>query len=257
MTTRICKICKKEFIYKHKEITCSNKCRKENKRQWSKKYWSKDDVKEKRKSYKKGDVAEYKKKWQSSQKGKDWWKLYRKKHRKIIQQRVNNWRINKRKTSATYRLVERLRGQIGQAIKRKNFAKSQSSIKYLGVQLRYFKKYLEHKFKPGMTWENFGKIWHIDHIIPISMVDTSKEENIKFVFHYRNLQPMFAKDNLKKSNKVFVPAEKGDKLRDIDVKIKKILKRIHPEQELDFNIITKPIDERGRGVEIILKRTIN
>ena len=91
MTTRICKICKKEFIYKHKEITCSNKCRKENKRQWSKKYWSKDDVKEKRKSYKKGDVAEYKKKWQSSQKGKDWWKLYRKKHRKIIQQRVNNW----------------------------------------------------------------------------------------------------------------------------------------------------------------------
>ena len=89
------------------------------------------------------------------------------------------------------------------------------------------------------------------------MVDTSKEENIKFVFHYRNLQPMFAKDNLKKSNKVFVPAEKGDKLRDIDLKIKKILKRVHPEQELDFNIITTPIDERGRGVEIILKRTIN
>ena len=52
-------------------------------------------------------------------------------------------------------------------------------------------------------------------------------------------------------------AEKGDKLRDIDAKINNILKRVHPEQELDFNIITTPIDERGRGVEIILKRTIN
>jgi len=68
---------------------------------------------------------------------------------------------------------------------------------------------------------------------------------------------MFAKENLKKSNKVFIPAEKGDKLRDMDTKINNILKRIHPEQELDFNIITTPIDKRGRGVEIILKRTIN
>jgi hypothetical protein len=257
MLTRVCKICNKKFIYKHREKMCSDKCKIENKKQWSKKYWSTDKVKEKRKTYKKGNKVGNSKKWQSSEKGKEWWSRYRKENREIIQQRINKWRNNKRKTSALYRLTERIRGQLKQAVKRRNFSQSQSTIQYLGVKLKYFKKYLEHKFQEGMTWENFGKVWHIDHIIPISMVDTSKEENIKFVFHYRNLQPMFAKDNLKKSNKVFVPAEKGDKLRDIDLKIKKILKRVHPEQELDFNIITTPIDERGRGVEIILKRTIN
>ena len=257
MPTRICKICNKEFIYKHREITCSEKCRKENKKQWSKKYWSNDDIKEKRKSYKKGDVAVYKKKWQSSVKGKEWWSLYRKKNRKVIKQRINKWRVNKRKTSVNYKLIERIRGQLKQAIKRKNFAKSQSSIQYLGIQFKYFKKYLEHKFQKGMTWENFGKVWHIDHIIPISIVDTSKEENLKFVFHYRNLQPLFAKDNMRKGNKVWVPAEKGDKIRDMDVKIKNILKRVHPEHEIDFNFILKPIDERGIGVEIIFKHLVN
>jgi len=257
MPTRICKICNKEFIYKHREKTCSDECKKENTKQWQKKYFASEKYKERRKTYKKGNVVETRKRWQNSQKAKEWWSLYRKKNKKVILKRINNWRINKRKTSVTYKLIERLRGQLKEAVKRRNFSKSQNTIQYLGVQLKYFKKYLEHKFQEGMTWENFGKVWHIDHIIPISIVDTSKEENLKFVFHYRNLQPMFAKDNMRKGNKVWIPAEKGDKIRDMDVKIKNILKRVHPEHEIDFNFILKPIDERGIGVEIIFKHSVN
>lgn len=61
------------------------------------------------------------------------------------------------------------------------------------------------QFEPGMTWDNLGKgegKWQIDHIIPCSYFDLTKEENQRICFNYRNLQPLWAKDNVKKSNKI-------------------------------------------------------
>lgn len=61
------------------------------------------------------------------------------------------------------------------------------------------------QFEPGMTWDNLGKgegKWQIDHIIPCSYFDLTKEENQRICFNYRNLQPLWAKDNLEKSNSV-------------------------------------------------------
>lgn len=52
-----------------------------------------------------------------------------------------------------------------------------------------------------MTWNNYGK-WHIDHIIPISSAKT--EEEVIKLNHYTNLQPLWAKDNLKKGNKIIL-----------------------------------------------------
>ena len=63
------------------------------------------------------------------------------------------------------------------------------------------KKYLESKFVEGMTWETQGK-WHIDHIIPVSSVKT--EEYIYKLYHYTNLQPLWSKDNLRKSDKILL-----------------------------------------------------
>lgn len=203
-------------------------------------------------------------------------KKWREKNSERVKKRFQNWKLNltdeqreiqriklnkyvreRKKTDPNFKLSQILRTQLYKALYSKNAVKENRALELLGVQIKYFRKYLEHRFKKGMTWENYGSVWHIDHIIPLSIIDISKEENLKFAFHYRNLQPMFARENIQKSNKIFIPAEKGDKLRDMDVKIKKILKRVHPEQELDFNIITTPIDKRGRGVEIIFKRTIN
>lgn len=69
----------------------------------------------------------------------------------------------------------------------------------LGCSYEFFKSHIENKFVDGMTWDNHGD-WHYDHIKPISLGKT--EEEILTLNHYTNLQPLWAKDNLKKSNKI-------------------------------------------------------
>ena len=78
--------------------------------------------------------------------------------------------------------------------------KSVSAVKDLGITIPEFKKYLESLFAEGMSWENIGK-WHIDHIRPLSSFDLSKREEQLLACNYKNLQPLWAKDNLIKSNK--------------------------------------------------------
>ena len=68
----------------------------------------------------------------------------------------------------------------------------------LGLNLAGFKSYMESKFQDGMTWENYGQ-WHIDHIKPISLATT--EQEVMELNNYNNLQPLWAVDNIKKSNK--------------------------------------------------------
>jgi len=61
---------------------------------------------------------------------------------------------------------------------------------------------LETKFLEGMDWDNYGIYgWHIDHIKPCSLFNLENIEEQKKCFHYTNLQPLWAIDNLKKGNK--------------------------------------------------------
>ena len=70
----------------------------------------------------------------------------------------------------------------------------------VGCSKDYFRKDFAKKFKPGMTWANHGK-WHIDHIIPLSRFNPKSLEDIKKANHYSNLQPLWAKENLRKKDK--------------------------------------------------------
>ncbi len=66
------------------------------------------------------------------------------------------------------------------------------------------KKHIESNFVTGMTWDNYGK-WHIDHIIPLSFFRYTSPEDVEFKMCWRleNLQPLWAEDNIAKSNKIF------------------------------------------------------
>jgi hypothetical protein len=68
--------------------------------------------------------------------------------------------------------------------------------------IEQLKSHLESKFQLGMTWDNYGQ-WHIDHIKPESWFkyDSIDDESFKKCWSLDNLQPMWAIENIKKSNK--------------------------------------------------------
>lgn len=76
-----------------------------------------------------------------------------------------------------------------------------SSYKNLGCNSEMFKVYIESKFKEGMYWSNYGA-WEIDHIFPLSKINLNDLDSLAKVLHYTNLQPLWAIENKRKSNKI-------------------------------------------------------
>ena len=128
---------------------------------------------------------------------------YRKENLEKIREYQNIWVKNKYNTDINYRLKTNIRSKITDILNMQNILKKERTIKYLGCSIKEFKIYLENKFQEGMSWDNYGKYgWHVDHIIPCSSFDLTDIEQQKICFHYTNLQPLWAKDNLQKSNKI-------------------------------------------------------
>ena len=76
-----------------------------------------------------------------------------------------------------------------------------SSKKLVGCNLLKLRQHLESQFTVGMSWKNQGA-WHIDHIIPCASFNLTNPSEQKKCFHYSNLQPLWACDNLSKSSKL-------------------------------------------------------
>lgn len=74
--------------------------------------------------------------------------------------------------------------------------------KLLGCSWDTLRLWIEENFVAGMTWDNYGEVWHIDHTLPCSIFDFTDEESVKACFNWTNLAPMFGEENLAKSNKV-------------------------------------------------------
>ncbi len=77
-------------------------------------------------------------------------------------------------------------------------------MKYIGFTGKQLREHLEKLMKPGMSWNNYGVVWHIDHIMPASKFKYTsiKDKGFKQCWSLDNLQPLFAEENVKKSNKV-------------------------------------------------------
>jgi hypothetical protein len=110
------------------------------------------------------------------------------------------YRKSKLKNNAGFRIACNLRSRIRQAIMNQNANKANKTVALLGCSTLYLKTYLELLFLPGMSWENYGE-WHIDHIKPCASFDLTKKEEQLMCFHYTNLQPLWALDNISKGAK--------------------------------------------------------
>ena len=101
-------------------------------------------------------------------------------------------------------LRHRVKTLLNQKLKRRSIRKSLSIYGMFDFTIEELKQHLESKFQEGMSWENYGKDgWHIDHIVPDSWFsyDSHEDEDFKRSWSLDNLQPLWAEDNLQKSNK--------------------------------------------------------
>jgi hypothetical protein len=193
---------KEKFNQYQKEYLLKNK---EKQKQYQKEYHlkNKEKIKQCKKEYRlnnKEKQRQYEKKWYLNNKEKvnqkcKQWRLNNKKH---IREYNNKYERERKKTDLNYKLIKNMRTRIWFALKRKY--KSKSTIKLLGCSIEECWQHLESKFQPGMTKENHG-LWHVDHIRPCASFDLTDPEQQKICFHYTNLEPMWAIDNLKKGAK--------------------------------------------------------
>lgn len=207
----MCKSCKKEYSERH----------------YSK---NKESIKIRSAKYYKNNVENYRKNHnQYYQDNRDEilerTKLYQKNNREIYILRSREWALNnqdrvienknnfkdshpnyhteyisnRRKNDNLFRLIMNVRRRLLLYLNSKNIKKNNKTFEIIGCTPEMIKEHLESQFTDGMNWENHGE-WHIDHKIPLSSAET--EEEVYELCHYTNLQPLWAKDNLKKGKKI-------------------------------------------------------
>jgi hypothetical protein len=186
----------------NKEYRLKNK---EKIKQYNKEYRlkNKEKIKQCKKKYRlknKEKQKQYEKKWRlnnkekANQKCKEW----RLKNKEYSKKYLSKYEKKRRKIDPNFKLIKNMRTRIWFALKRKY--KSKSTIKLLGCSIEECWQHLESKFQPGMTRENHG-LWHVDHIIPCASFDLKCPVQQLACFHYTNLQPLWAIDNIKKGAK--------------------------------------------------------
>ncbi len=113
------------------------------------------------------------------------------------------WSYKNYTSNDLYRLKEIVRARLRVFFNHKNIFKKSKTFEIIGCTPEFLKNYIEKQFTEGMSWDNHSRYgWHIDHIIPLSSAKT--EEEIYKLCHYTNLQPLWAEDNLRKSNKILI-----------------------------------------------------
>ena len=125
-------------------------------------------------------------------------KQYRREYSRRNRSRLAANKNRRYKKDVQFRIKENLRTRLSKALTRN--AKTGSAIGDLGCSINDFKKYLESKFEPGMSWENYGE-WHIDHIVPLSSFDLTDRRQLLKACNYSNLQPLWAEDNIRKGDR--------------------------------------------------------
>lgn len=128
-------------------------------------------------------------------------KLYQKKRDFIIHQ-TGQYTANRMKRDPVFKLERRLRNRVYQALLAQGQAKTKHLHEYLECTPAFFQEWIQFQFYDGMTMENYGPFWHIDHVKPCSAFDLSKQDQVRECFHWSNCRPYREGKNLQKSDKV-------------------------------------------------------
>lgn len=187
-----CKSCRSSYLKKYKVETQYDKIYYDN---------NKEIRKEKQKEWVNNNKEKYNKYQNNYQKQNKYQsqKIYFEKNKSELMEKGYIRRNERIKNNLLYKLRLRISTDICNRLKRSFISKNTTTVNYLGCDIKYYKEYLTNKLYPEMNWENYGNIWEIDHIIPISKFDMSVEENIYAAFNYNNTQPLFKTTDIARS----------------------------------------------------------
>jgi len=148
------------------------------------------------------------------------------------------------------KLKRNVRCTIYDCLKKKNQNKTMHTIEYLGCTSNNYLQWLLYN-KNNYVLENRGKIWHIDHVIPLSKFDLENIEEQMIAFNWRNTMPLSVKENLSKNNKILKPQ--------IEQHLKNLLD-YHQKYDLEMpqniiNLFAKHLDD-GECLKLSLPLTL-
>jgi len=149
-------------------------------------------------------ITEYNKNYKLDHKDeiKDYNKNYNIENREAIQRRHTPYLRNKRKTDPQYKMSCTIRNRIKALLHGEENRKSTKDR--LGCDYDFLKSWLESQFVEGMTYENHGSVWHVDHVIPCKKFDLTDNVEILRCFNWSNLQPSFGTVNMSKKDRIDV-----------------------------------------------------
>ena len=188
-----CKDCAKKYYENNKEYLIAHTkawraLNKEHLKLYNKKYnlENKEKISKRQKRYREEHKIEL--------------SLYSKEYSKRNKNRIRAYVKHRLKTDLNFKLKEYLRGRVRCALR--GNPKLETTMKLVGCSITKLKQHLEKQFKLGMSWKNYGLGgWEIDHIIPCIKFDMTKLEEQKACFNYKNLQPLWARENRQKNSR--------------------------------------------------------
>lgn len=126
-------------------------------------------------------------------------RAWQKRYAKANKSKINDKLRERRRNDPFYRLRDAIRGSVRAYLGSKKTRKS-ATFEIVGCTPQFLREHLQKQFKPGMTWENYGSHWHVDHRIPLASGNSAEE--IMGLSHWTNLQPLEALENILKSDKI-------------------------------------------------------
>jgi hypothetical protein len=109
----------------------------------------------------------------------------------------NEWCKNQHNTNPSYRIKKSLAARLRTVMK-----KDTHTMNYIGCNIQYLREWFEYNFKSGMNWDNYGTYWSIDHVIPVSTFDLTKEDEKYRCWNWSNMVPMTVSSNSSKRNNI-------------------------------------------------------
>ena len=131
--------------------------------------------------------------WRRTPEGKQRKRLYVERGKARSNARWRERHVNE----VTFRIRHALRARLRLALSNRGIRESRTTLELIGCTPSELRLHLERQLLPGMTWQNHGQ-WHIDHIIPCAQFDLTDPEARRRCFHFSNLQPLWAAENIRK-----------------------------------------------------------